>query len=80
MMRKRSYRIEPPEYGSQGVKEVLLGREENEDTLFCAKCLDFQMSCADATTFESLSSKGGVCEMPFENPVGANAITITTFL
>ncbi|BFG16942.1 hypothetical protein CerSpe_032160 [Prunus speciosa] len=42
------------------------------------------MSCADATTFEitfeGLSSKGGVCEMPFENPVGANAITVTTFL
>ncbi|ONI04488.1 hypothetical protein PRUPE_6G324000 [Prunus persica] len=80
MRRKRSYRIEPPECGSQGIKEVLLGREENEDTLLCAKRLDFQMSCADATTFEGLSSKGGVCEMPFENPVGVNAITVATFL
>ncbi|PQQ14353.1 DNA polymerase zeta catalytic subunit [Prunus yedoensis var. nudiflora] len=84
MRRKRSYRIEPPECGSQGIKEVLLGTEENEETILCAKRLDFQMSCADATTFEitfeGFSSKGGVCEMPFENPVDANAITVTTFL
>lgn len=38
MRRKRSYRVEPPESS---------GREENEDTLLCAKRLDFQVSGAD---------------------------------
>lgn len=38
MRRKRSYRVEPPESS---------GREENEDTLLCAKRLDFRVSGAD---------------------------------